>query len=192
VTFSPDAVLRVIDALNEAGAPYIVTGSLATNVYCPPRSTIDGDFVVEMTAIELERLFKRLEPDFTREAQMAFETVTGKTQHKFRYRATNFLIEIFEARMEDSHERARFERRRAGNVEGRNAFVPTPEDIVIQKLRWFKQIRRAKDREDVRNLMIHQWTDIDWLYVERWCREHDTEDLLNETKAEVQRILASS
>lgn len=192
MTYSPQAILQVIDALNDGGAPYIVTGSLASNLYCTPRATVDGDFVVDMAADALEKLFARFSEDFTRESQMAFETVTGKTQHKFRYRHTNFLIEVFEARMDDPHERSRFERRRAGNVEGRTAFVPTAEDVIVQKLRWFKQIRRAKDRDDVRDVMLYQWKLLDWGYLERWCGEHGTLELLHAIKTEVGQTLASS
>lgn len=172
MTFSPQAVLQIIDVLNASGAPYFVTGSLATNTYCTPRSTIDADFVVDLQPDGLERLFARLGGDFVREPQMAFETVTAKLQHRFRYRQTKFLVEFFEARMDDPHERARFERRRMGEVEGRRAYIPTAEDIIVQKLRWFKQIRRAKDRDDVRSLMLHQWSRLDWPYLERWCAEH--------------------
>ena len=189
--YSPDAVLAVIDALNGMNASYILTGSLATNVYCVPRSTLDADFVVDLIPERLEKFFASLGANFVREPQMSFETVTGKAQHKFRYRPTKFLVEIFEARMDDPHERARFDRRRAGPVEGRTAFIPTAEDVIIQKLRWFKQIRRTKDRDDVRNVLNEQWNALDWKYIERWCGEHGTSDLLNEIRNEVRQLRES-
>lgn len=191
MTFSVQAVLQVIDALNAEDAPYIVTGSMASNLYCTPRSTIDADFVVEMGPDQLERFLKTLQPEFEREPQIAFETVTGKTMHKLRHRDSEFLIEIFEANMDDPHERSRFQRRRAGNVEGRTGFVPTAEDVVVQKLRWFKQIRRLKDREDVRLVMIHQFNVLDWTYLEHWCREHETLQLLDEVKHEVEKFIVN-
>src|SRR5574338_582062 len=103
--YSPDAVLHMLELLQELGASYIVTGSLAT------------------------KLYKRMEKDFEQEPQMPFETATGKLQHRFYFRTTSFLIEVFEARMDDPHERARFERSRTGEVEGRHAIIPTAEDI---------------------------------------------------------------
>lgn len=188
MSFSTEAVLAVIDALNESGAPYLVTGSLASNVYAPPRATLDADFVVLMKPDELERLFARLEPHFEREPQIAFETATATTQHCLRYRATTFLIEIFEARIDDPHEQSRFQRRRAGDVEGRQAFVPTAEDVIVQKLRWFNELRRLKDRDDVRGIMLYQWDLLDWSYVERWCGEHGSSDVMNEIRREVARL----
>jgi len=186
--YSPQAVMQVLDLLNESGSPYLVTGSLASNVYSTPRSTLDADFVVEMDPNELERFFSGLNHGFERESQMAFETVTGKLQHRFRHRQTNFLVEIFEARMDDPHERSRFERRRSGDVEGRIGFVPTAEDVIVQKLRWFKQIRRLKDREDVLGVLAYQWKTLDWQYLEHWCGQHETLDLLNDLKEQVKPL----
>jgi hypothetical protein len=42
-----EIVFAVIDYLKEHDVPYMIVGSLATNVYCNPRSTEDGDFVVQ-------------------------------------------------------------------------------------------------------------------------------------------------
>jgi len=180
---SPEAVLQVIDALNDSGSPYILTGSLATNLYRPPRSTMDGDFVVEMNANQLEQLFRRLGALFDREPQMAFETVTGKLQHKLRHRESKFLIEIFEANMDDPHERARFERRRIAQIDGRSGYVTTAEDVLVQKLRWFARIRRDKDRGDILMVMASRWDALDWAYIEGWCHEHQSLEMMRQLKA---------
>lgn len=180
---SPSAVLRVVDALNQTGAPYLLTGSLARNVYLTPRSTLDGDFVVEMHDDQRQRLFASLAPDFEQEPQMAFETVTGKTRHRLRHRGSKFLIEIFEADMSDAHERSRFARRRPVEIEDLRVFVPTAEDIVVQKLRWFTRLRRAKDRDDVRELLGELRTTLDWEYINVWTREHGTAAALAECDA---------
>lgn len=184
---SPLAVLEALDALNEIGASYLVTGSLARNFHAVPRSTKDGDFVVDMSPAQLHALFNQLQKRFEREPQMSFETVTGKTQHKFRHRESKFLIEIFEAHMDDPHERARFERRIEAQIDNRIGFVPTAEDVIVQKLRWLNRIRRPKDRDDVIDVMIFQWESLDWVYVAKWCAEHGSEQLLDELKDESER-----
>lgn len=191
MTYSSDAVLFVIDVLNDMGSPYIITDSLATTLYTSPRGSVAADFVVEMEPDELEALFRRLDVRFQQERQMTFETVTGKVQHKFRHRDTPFLVEIFEARMDDPHERARFDRRQSGQVEGRSAFVPTAEDVVVQKLRWAARIARPKDRDDAMKVMAHQWSRLDWAYVEKWADEHGTRALMEQLRSEAKRFLES-
>jgi hypothetical protein len=50
-----DIVFAVIDFLNEHDVPYMLVGSLATNVYCVPRSTEDGDVVVHSSIVQVAR-----------------------------------------------------------------------------------------------------------------------------------------
>jgi len=190
-TPAPEALELVLRALNQLGCPYIVTGSVASNAYGEPRGTIDADFVVQMQPGDVERLRASLSPEFDAEPQLAFETVTGKTQHKFRHRDSKFLIEIFEAEFNDPHERSRFERRRKQTILGHNTFFPTAEDVVIGKLRWYRQIRRAKDRDDLLKVIRHQMQKLDWPYIEKWCREHGTLELLGDVRREAAEDQAS-
>jgi hypothetical protein len=188
---SPEAVGLVIDALNDLRAPYLITGSIASNAYGEARATIDADFVVDTDSAGIQQLRQALSQRFLPEPQLAFETVTGKVQHKFRFAATKFMIEIFEADLNDPHERARFERRRPETLLGRPTFFPTPEDVLVQKLRWFHRVRRSKDQDDVEKVMMHQWPVLDWPYIERWCAEHGSLAEFIRIRAEVRRLVES-
>lgn len=42
-----EAALAVVDALERTGIPYMVVGSLASNLYGTPRSTQDVDIVIQ-------------------------------------------------------------------------------------------------------------------------------------------------
>lgn len=54
---TPDAALvSVLAALEAAGVPYMIVGSLASNFHGVPRSTRDADIVVQLSAGSLERL----------------------------------------------------------------------------------------------------------------------------------------
>ncbi len=186
---STEAIACVIDALNVLGKPYIATGSIVSSSYSAPRATKDADFVVYMEADDLSRLRTLLQGDFDQEPQMSFETVTGKSQHKFRYRRTPFLVEVFEADFRDPHEQARFDRRQEVTLLGRATYFPTAEDVIVGKLRWYGRIRREKDRLDILAVMRFQWSRLDWPYIERWCDEHGTRELMNQCRADVERQL---
>ena len=68
---------------------------------------------------------------------------------------------------------------------GVNACLPTAEDVIIQKLRWSRGAKRAKDFADVvAVLQVQGPTRLDWRYIEEWCGKHQTLDLLAEAKAE--------
>lgn len=172
-----EVVGRVIDALNVLGVQHMLTGSLASTLYSMPRSTVDADFVVAMEQSSTRQVAQRLGPQFRLDPQLAFETVTATSKTVFTFAPTAFRIELFEL-SGDAHDQERFRRRRPIELLGRQTFVATPEDVVVTKLRWAKNARRSKDIDDVIKVILAQRDILDWPYVERWCREHGTTDLL--------------
>jgi len=55
----------------------------------------------------------------------------------------------------------------------------------IQKLRWSKGAKRSKDFDDAVAVMgVQGKAVLDWPYIETWCAEHGTLDVLAEAKAE--------
>ncbi|MPZ19779.1 MAG: hypothetical protein GEV06_17950 [Luteitalea sp.] len=175
---SDEAVAHVIDALTTEAIPFMVVGSLATNVHGVPRSTRDADFVVEVSPGALERLVATLGPAFRLNPQASFETITGTTRHVIELRGSPFTFELF-GLTDDPHDRERFVRRQRMRLLARHAFVMTAEDTVITKLRWARQGNRAKDLDDARNVLAVQGSSLDWTYIERWCAQHGTRALLD-------------
>lgn len=179
---SDEAIIAVVDALEASGLPYMVVGSLSSNYYGVPRSTGDADFVIALAGRPITDILQRLGPEFQLEQQMSFETITATQRYKLHVSGTQFEVELFLLGSE-AHDQSRFNRRRRVAFYGRNAFVPSPEDVVVTKLRWSLQGSRWKDRDDVRNVLAVQAGNLDWDYMQRWCREHGTLDLLNEIGA---------
>lgn len=182
-----DFVKRVVDALEKLHLPYMAVGSFSTNVYGTPRSTKDADFVVEMGPTSISQLAQELGAAFELDAQMSFETITATTRYRFRHRASAFLVEIF-LLSHDPHDQQRFARRVPGDIGGRNTFVPTAEDVVIQKLRWSRHGQRPKDVEDVRGVLAVQAGRLDLDYIRRWCDQHGTRSLFEQLFVESRRF----
>ena len=136
-------VTRVIDALEQLHVPYMAVGSFSVNVYANPRSTKDADFVVQFGDDTITQIMNELGSDFELDQQMSFETITATTRYKVRHRQTLFLIELFFL-SDDPHDRQRFARRLKGDINGRPVYVPTAEDVIIQKLRWSRHGARAR------------------------------------------------
>jgi hypothetical protein len=178
-----EAIVAVLEALATAGIPYMVVGSLASNVHGIPRSTRDADIVVALEPGSLERLARALPPGLALQPQAALEGVTG-TRHLVTLSGSPFVCELF-ARSDDAHGRARFERRQQLGVLGRSVFIASAEDMVITKLRWALDAGRLKDHDDVRNILAVRGEDLDWDYVHRWTQAHGTAALLEEIRQSV-------
>ena len=70
--------------------------------------------------------------------------------------------------------------------EGRLAWLPTAEDVVVQKVFWGQKARRSKDIEDVQQVLSVQRDKLDLEYIGLWCDKQGTraffEKLLQVTK----------
>ena len=175
--------LRVIDALSAAGIPFMLVGSFSSNFYGIPRSTKDADFVVQLEEGQLERLGGQLGPDFNLDPQLCFETNTGTFKHLVELKGKPFKAELFIV-SGDPHDQERWRRRREVALLGRRVCLPSPEDVVITKLRW----ARSKDKDDVRDVIAVQHGQLDWTYIHQWCDRHGTRDVLEQIRRSVPPI----
>lgn len=181
------ATLKVVDVLSKLGVPWMLVGSMSSNYYGVERSTHDADFVVAVEELPLNAIAKELGDGFRLDPQMRFETITCTTMHRIHLRDIDFKIEIFHI-TDDAHDQARFARRRAIKDGERVLWLPTPEDVVVTKLRWSKLGARRKDIDDVANVIAVQGERLDWPYILAWCDQHGTRQLAERIRAAVPKI----
>ena len=179
---STDAVRRLMESLESTATKYVLVGALASNVYSISRSTKDADVVVAFEAGVLNRLLDALGPDFRFNPQMMIEVLTGSIRNEITFLPTGFLIDLFRL-SDDIHHRELVDRRVRAYVSeiALEVWVPTVEDIVVQKVRW----GRRKDQDDVVNILSLNHEQLDWDYVFSWTDSHGTSPLLRQLSTEV-------
>ena len=109
--------------------------------------------------------------------QVLFDTLTWGRRHVGQSRsAPPFNVELFET-FDDPFVQEEFRRRREVFVPmlSRTTWLPTAEDVVVQKLRW----GRNKDLDDARDVLAVQGPEsLDMNYIESWCAQHGTTERL--------------
>lgn len=169
-----------ISACEKLDAPYMLTGALAYNYYAIPRSTKDVDIVVNVSDRgRMARIIRQLEPEITFSPQVQFDTITWGRRHIGRPpEDTGLSVELFEL-FEDPFVDAQFQRRNRffSPALDRQVWLPTPEDIVVQKIRW----GRSKDLDDARDVLAVQGPEtLDMTYIKNWCSTHGTTERLED------------
>lgn len=182
-----DVVLAMTKSLESADVPYMIVGSLSSNAYGIARSTQDADFVIQLGDTPLSALRSGLPDGLKLDPQASFETVTCTQRYIVRLTGGTFKVELF-LLSGDAHDIERFNRRVKGEAFGRPVWLPTPEDVIVTKLRWSQLGKRSKDVDDVRNVIAVQQDRIDWVYVSRWCDEHGTRELLERVRSSIPKI----
>lgn len=162
----------------------MLTGALASISYGISRSTKDMDVVVSLGSDSIGALAKLLGPEFQLEPQVQIESVTGTTYFRIRAARSRFYVEVFMISA-DEFDQERFRRRTRVVVFGNQVSVATPEDVVIQKLRWWRLASRPRGHADAAEVVAVLAKELDWAYIRRWCTAHGTLE-------EVERLRAAA
>ena len=177
-----DVACAMAEALERAGVEYSIVGAITSMYYGMSRNTVDADFVVELSVDKIADIAAELPPGFTLERQPRFEMFTGKTYYGITVEGTEFRIDLF-VLSDDPFDRSNFSRRCKVRLRDREVFFPSPEDVVVQKLRW----QRHKDLSDAQDVLTIQGKSLDFAYIEHWCDQHGTRALLDKLRSEIPR-----
>lgn len=169
-----ELAMKVISACEAENLGHMLTGAFAFNYYAIPHSTKYVDIVVDVTGEgNISALIKRLEPEIEFRGQVQFDTLTWGKRHIGRPAQNSTLeVELFEL-FDDPFVQSQFKRRQRLVLPqiAMETWIPTPEDIIVQKLRW----GRAKDLEDALSVLSVEGTDtLDMNYIKNWCALHKT------------------
>jgi hypothetical protein len=171
------AVARALDAL---GIIHTIGGSIASSIAGEPRSTLDIDIVAALTESDVPRLVAALSADFYVDDQSLQRAVRERSSANVIHQATQLKVAIFVAGGTPLDEQ-QLRRRQAVEVrEGRTLYVHPSEDILLQKLHWYRKGGAASDRQwrDILGIIRVQAQQLDRDYLRVNAPVLDVADLL--------------
>jgi hypothetical protein len=171
------AVARALDAL---GIVHTIGGSIASSLAGEPRSTLDIDVVAAVQEQHVPRLVSALSPDFYVDEDALRRAVRARASANLIHQATQVKVDLFVAGGTPL-DAQQLERRQAVTLgAGRTIHVHPPEDILLQKLRWYRLGGEVSDRQwrDVLGIVRVQGARLDREYLRRSAATLDVTDLL--------------
>lgn len=182
------AALLVADAFEALGLRYTIGGSLASSMSGEPRSTLDVDMVVAIQEAEVAPLVAALESAFYVSGDALRRAIRERGTANLIHHETSIKIDLFVmgGTPLDESQLARRRRVQVSSDPDRYLYVHPPEDILLQKLRWFRKGGEVSDRQwrDILGIVHVQGERLDRAYLERTAALIDVGDLLRRVFSE--------
>ena len=165
----PDEITTLLDVatrLEAASVDYMLTGSMALNVYAMPRMTRDIDLVAAVVLKDADRI-ESIFPgeEYYVSSDAVREAVSQASSFNLIHLRTMNKLDIM-IRKREEYRLNEFDRRTKIEVRGQGIWVVTIEDLILSKMDWARDSRSERQMEDVKNLLA---AGCDMAYVESWA-----------------------
>lgn len=172
-------LVKVAEILEGLKVPYIVTGGMAVFVWGKPRFTADIDIVIQLRRESINALAKALdslsEMSYI-DTQMMRKALMRNGEFNFIDGASGVKVDFFISG-DDDFEQSKLKRRLKRPILGYGVYFISAEDLILNKLLWYRQGESSKQLEDIESIIKIQ-KKLDWQYMRKWAEQLSTADIL--------------
>lgn len=177
------ALTQVAEALNRLNLPYMLTGAVAVTYYGAPRTTHDIDVVILIAPADIARIKSALEPTFSIDLESIKAALREVSSFNAIHEETGFKVDFWLLK-DGEYDQTAFARRVRARLLGEDMFLPTPEDVIVAKLEWYRMSDIDKHYSDAQGVAAVQKGQLDAAYITRWCKAKSLSDLWHRIERE--------
>src|SRR5262249_27725533 len=171
---------NLIPLLERATHSYAITGSIASNYWGIPRFTHDLDILVVINTAQARQIATAFPDPFYASAEAAVEAVASRSMFNLIDPTSNLKADLW-ASKGDPFSQCMLSRRRSVEIlTGLEAYIGSPEDVLLHKLVWYKITPSDRQLTDAAGIAAVQKGSLDLDYMRRWAAQQSTHDLLEE------------
>lgn len=157
---------RVSQKLEKTDIPYMLSGSLAMNIYTVPRMTRDIDLVIQIEPHQIDRLTSLFSNGYYIDPEVVASAIETEGMFNVVDHASGNKIDFIIRKSSEFHLNE-FKRRKRSTAFGFEVWVVTAEDLIISKLKWIQDLESDTQKRDISNLLTRD--DLNREYIAGWC-----------------------
>ena len=158
----------VTQLLDEKGIGYMISGSLAFNVYCIPRMTMDIDIVIELDKDNLNDFLEIFSEGYYLNEETVKQEIGRKGMFNVIDHRSGLKID-FIIRKNTEYRQLEFSRKIRKVLDDIPVWLVSAEDLIISKIEWIQQLQSDKQIGDIKMLLT--LPGIDRKYIVSWCEK---------------------
>ena len=177
------ALTPIIQAFEELRILYYIGGSVASSAYGNARSTLDVDLVTNLSPHHIKPLTKKLRKEYYIDPEMIAEAIKTKSSFNLLHLQSMLKVDIFILK-DSTYSNKEFERKIKDKLEDDektiSIYLCSPEDIILNKLEWFKLGDEASEKQwsDILGVIKVQSDNLDKDYLKYWAKQLEVSELL--------------
>jgi hypothetical protein len=176
-------IAEIFDSLEIA---YFVGGSVASSLWGESRATLDVDVVANLKLGQVDEFINLVKSLFYVSEDAVKTAISNQSSFNLIHFDTNEKIDIFLLNQTPLAQ-IEMERKCLQELElGRCLYLASPEDIIIQKLIWYRAGNQISDRQwrDILGVLKTQSNRLDFDYLHHWSKMENLSPLLHKALVE--------
>jgi len=165
----------VVERLDKAEIPYMISGGIAVSYWGFPRTTHDIDVVIEAKKEDEEKIFSLFKKDF----YVSPEAIEDAIERRFTFNIIHLKSGTkvdFWLLKNDPFGTAEFRRKLKKQIFGKEISIISPEDLILCKLLGYKETKSTRRLEDAESIL--KTSKIDLEYIKDWAKKQSTIKIL--------------
>ena len=176
-----ELLVKIVGILDKHQISYLITGGMAVFVWGRPRFTADIDLVVELSVDklgELEEALRALGKTGYVDGDAMRNALKVRGEFNFIDGVTGMKVDFWIS-ANDDFDRSRLKRRIAKNIIGKDVYFSSSEDLILSKLRWWRETGSSRHAEDIASIISISGEQLDREYLFKWAEKLGYKDLLD-------------
>lgn len=178
-----DLLLYFSKLLSSKNIPYLLTGSFASSYYGFPRATHDIDFIIEIAdrkSSDIVSVIQSIQKMFTFASSIDEASVATPNSFNLYHAETGIKIDFWVVDTEEFLEK--YSRRQIIPIDKQTVTVISPEDLIINKLKWCAEVFSERHLRDCIGIWKIQEGKLDKKYLEEKVKKYDISALYEKIK----------